>query len=104
MKQKADRRAWDSDPALHESGSVRRVDTARHGAVGLTYASRHAPRGSAVASPKVRGRLKVVTTINREKPPLEVHVIVWVGLAILLAAVGAFVWPFVLGHGFKFSF
>ena len=43
-------------------------------------------------------------TINREKPPIEVQVIVWVGLAILLAAVGAFVWLFVLGHGFNFSF
>lgn len=53
--------------------------------------------------PRVRGRLKVVT-INREKPPFEVQVIVWVGLAILLVAVGAFVWLFVLGHGFKFSF
>lgn len=34
---------------------------------------------------------------------VEVQVIVWVGLAILLAAVGAFVWLFVLGHGFDFS-
>ena len=43
-------------------------------------------------------------TTNREKPPVEIQVIVWVGLAILSAAVGAFVWLFVLGHGFTFSF
>lgn len=43
-------------------------------------------------------------TINRKMPPVEVQVIVWVGLAILLAAVGAFVWLFMLGHGFNFSF
>lgn len=43
-------------------------------------------------------------TINREKPPIEVKVIVWVGLAILLTAVGAFVWLFVLGHGFDFPY
>ena len=43
-------------------------------------------------------------TIHREKPPVGVQVIVWVGLAILLAAVGAFVWLFVLGHGLNFSF
>ena len=29
---------------------------------------------------------------------------VWVGLATLLAAAGAFVWLFVLGHGFNLSF
>jgi len=29
---------------------------------------------------------------------------VWVGLVILLATIGAFVWLFVLGHGFRFSF
>ena len=43
-------------------------------------------------------------TSNREKPPIEGQVIVWVGLAILLAAVGAFVWLFMLGHGFNFPF
>lgn len=41
---------------------------------------------------------------NLEKPPIEVQVIVWVGPAILLAAVGAFVWLFMLGHGFNFPF
>ena len=42
--------------------------------------------------------------MNREKPSMAVQVMVWVGLAILLAAVGAFVWLFVLGHGFDFPF
>lgn len=36
----------------------------------------------------------------REKPPIAVQLIVWVGLAILLAVTGAFVWLFVLGHKF----
>lgn len=39
-----------------------------------------------------------VMTISREKPPIEVQVIVWVGLAILFAAVGVFVWFFVLSR------
>jgi len=43
-------------------------------------------------------------TTSREKPPIEVQVIVWVGLAILLTAVGAFIWLFVLRHGFDFPF
>ena len=42
--------------------------------------------------------------MNRERPSIEVQVIVWVGLAILLATVGAFVWFFVLGHGFTFPY
>ena len=50
-----------------------------------------------------RGTLELMT-INREKPSIEVQVIVWVGLAILSAAVGAFVWLFLLGHGFDFPF
>ncbi len=50
-----------------------------------------------IAVPKTRGTLEVMT-INRERPPIEVQVIVWVGLAILLAAVGAFVWLFVLAR------
>lgn len=52
---------------------------------------------------RTRGTLELMT-INREKPSIEVQVIVWVGLAILLAAVGTFVWLFVLGHGFDFPF
>jgi hypothetical protein len=43
-------------------------------------------------------------TVNRERPPIEVQVVVWAGLAILAGAVGAFVWLFVLGHGFDVSF
>lgn len=35
---------------------------------------------------------------RRERPPVVVQVIVWLGLAILVA--GAFVWLYVLGHGF----
>lgn len=37
---------------------------------------------------------------SREKPSAAVQVIVWVGLAILLATAAAFVWLLVLGHGF----
>lgn len=37
---------------------------------------------------------------RRERPPVVVQVIVWLGLAILVAVAGAFVWLDVLGHGF----
>lgn len=58
---------------------------------------------SPIPSFRTRGTLEIMT-INREKPPIVVQVIVWVGLAILLPGVGAFVWLFMLGHGFNFSF
>jgi len=48
-----------------------------------------------------RRRSTISTTVTtREKPPTAAQVIVWVGLAILFAVTGAFVWLFVLGHGF----
>lgn len=84
------------------------VDPGRFGA-SPTDATRHhfsVPATAAPTSPidrRTRGTLELMT-INREKPSIEVQVIVWVGLAILLAAVGAFVWLFVLGHGFDFPF
>ena len=74
-----------------------------HDQWGAAPTSQSAERFEPDASRRTRGTLGVMT-INREKPPIEVQVIVWVGLAILLAAVGAFVWLFVLGHGFNFPF
>ena len=41
---------------------------------------------------------------NRERAPAHVQAVVWIGLAILLVTVAAFVWLFVLGHGFTFPF
>ena len=41
-----------------------------------------------------------MASTRREKPPVAVQAIVGLGLAILAAVVGAFVWLLVLGHGF----
>lgn len=49
---------------------------------------------------RTRSAISTIVTTSREKPPPAVQVIVWVGLAILFAVTGAFVWLFVLGHGF----
>lgn len=49
---------------------------------------------------RTRAASSTTATAPGEKPPTAVRVIVWVGLAILLGVTGAFVWLFVLGHGF----
>ncbi len=42
--------------------------------------------------------------VGRERPPIAIQVVVWIGLVILLVTVAVFVWLFVLGHGFAFAF
>lgn len=49
---------------------------------------------------RARSTISTMVTTPREKPPIVVQVIVWVGLAILFGVTGAFVWLFLLGHGF----
>lgn len=49
---------------------------------------------------RTRAAISTMVTAPQERPPTAVQVIVWVGLAILLGVTGAFVWLFVLGHGF----
>jgi hypothetical protein len=75
------------------------IDQGRHLLLGGQLRPHHQP----YRVHRTRGTLELMT-MNREKPSIEVQVIVWVGLAILAAAVGAFVWLFVLGHGFVFPF
>jgi hypothetical protein len=41
--------------------------------------------------------------IERERASTAVRTVVWVGLVILVFTVAAFVWLFVLGHGFSFA-
>lgn len=77
---------------------------ARSGSIGTYFsAASYGRTTSPIEFAGPRGTLELMT-INREKPSIEVQVIVWVGLAILSAAVGTFVWLFVLGHGFDFPF
>lgn len=49
---------------------------------------------------RTRSTISTVVTTPRARPPAAVRVVVWVGLAILFAVTGGFVWLFVLGHGF----
>lgn len=45
-----------------------------------------------------------VVSQGRARPLVGARVFVWVALAVLIAVVVAFVWLFVLGHGFDFRF
>ena len=49
---------------------------------------------------RTRSTTSTMLTTPRKKPPTAVQVIVWVGLTILFAVTGAFVWLFVFRHGF----
>jgi hypothetical protein len=49
---------------------------------------------------RARSTNTAVVTTSWQKPTAAVQVIVWLGLGILVAVTGAFVWLFVLGHGF----
>ncbi len=41
---------------------------------------------------------------GREPPDPAVRVVVYVGLVVLVVTVAAFLWLFVVGHGFEFPY